>query len=247
MHEKRNFILILVVAASAVWAILSWFRFGEETTLFWPQRIGSLGLLCLSIVWLAYGMWLQDKLPDHMRETIGPVYYEADGVSFLPLLRSNRGQAELSVYYQNRFENPAQVIIHLRPPADGFIIKSGMRDVHFAFKADGGDFGVIHQPIAVPPHLQGEVLEVQLAAASYFPRSHGACWRRKSGLPCGTLPVDWGGAAFRIGVHEVSGEIELNNPITLHMSMPARVASEVAGNGGGTWRQELIAGGEKER
>ena len=37
----------------------------------------------------------------------------------------------------------------------------GMRDVHFAFTAQGGDFGVIHQPIAVPPHLQGEVIDVQ--------------------------------------------------------------------------------------
>lgn len=247
MHERRNFILILVTAASAVWAIFAWFNFGAETTLLWPQRIASLALLCISVAWLAYGMWLQDKLPDHMRDTIGAVYYEADGVSFLPLLRTHQGQAELSVYYQNRFENPAQVIIHLRPPSDGFVIKQGMRDVHFAFKTNGGDFGVIHQPIAVPPHLQGEVLEVDLAAVSYYPRSHGACWRKKGGIGCGTLPVDWGGAAFRIGVHEVSGEIELNNPVKLHMSMPPGVACEIAGNGAGVWRQELIAAGAAER
>ena len=248
MHERRNFILILVITASAVWAGFAWFKFDEQTAMLWPQRIGSLAIVALSIAWLAYGMWLQDKLPDHMAQTVGPVYYEADGVSFLPLLRSNNRQAELSVYYQNRYENPAQVIIHLRPPADGFLIREGMRDVHFAFKADGGDFGVIHQPIAVPAHLQGDVLEIQLAAASYYPRSHGACWRRKGGLPCGSLPVDWGGAAFRIGVHEVSGEIELNNPVTLHMSMPERVASELSGrNGGSVWRQELLAAGSAER
>ena len=83
--------------------------------------------------------------------------------------------------------------MHLRPPEDCFVIHPGMRDVHFAFKAGGGDFGVLHQPISVPRHLQGEVIEVQLAAASYYPRSHGARWRRGGGMPCGTLSVDWGG------------------------------------------------------
>lgn len=247
MHERRNFILILVTAASAVWAGLAWFRLGEDATLFWPQRIGSLVLLAVSMMWLIYSMWLQDKLPDHMTETIGSVYYEADGMSFLPLLRNHGNTAELSVYYQNRYENTAQLIIHLRPPADGFVIKDGMRDVHFAFKVNGGDFGVIHQPVSVPSHLQGEVLEVQLAAASYYPRSHGACWRKKAGLPCGSLPVDWGGSAFRIGVHEGSGEIELSSPVKLHFSMPKGVASEIAGgNGGSLWRQELLAAGAAE-
>lgn len=227
MHERRNFILILVAAVSAVWTAVAWLMLGEGATLLWPQRLIAPPLLLGSAAWLAYGMWLEDKLPDYMAAVVGPMYYEADGVSFLPIIRINNHQAELSVYYQNRFENPAQIIIHLRPPPDSFVIKPGMNDAHFAFKADGGDFGVIHQPIAVPGHLQGDVLEVKLAAATYYPRSHGACWRRKPGMPCGTLPVDWGGAAFRIGVHEVSGEIELQNPTTLHLSMPTEVNTQL--------------------
>jgi hypothetical protein len=72
----------------------------------------------------------------------------------------------------------------------------------------------------VPRRLRGEVVEFLLAAASYYPRGQGGRLCRGAGLPCGTLLVDWTGAAFRTGVHEVSGEIELFHPVRLHLSMP---------------------------
>lgn len=241
MHERRNFILILVLGASFIWAFVAWLMLGVDAALLWPQRIASTALVLISAAWLAYGMWIEDRLPDHLREVVGDMYYESDGVSFMPIVRTTGDQAELSVYYQNRYENPAQVIIHLRPPEDSFIIRPGMRDVHFAFRASGGDFGVIHQPIAVPEHLQGDVLDIQLAAATLYPRSQGARWRRRAGMPCGTLPVDWGGAAFRIGVHEVSGEIELFQPRTLHLSMPKNVSAEQPR--ADLWKQEQLAAG----
>ena len=57
------------------------------------------------------------------------------------------------------------------------------------------------------------------------------------------LLVDWAGSAFKTGVHEVSSEIKLINPATLHLSMPKSVRAlpevELV-----TWKQEqLIAGG----
>jgi hypothetical protein len=192
-------------------------------------------------VWLVIALFFEDKLPNHLKTMVGDLYYEADGLSFMPMVRVVNDHAELCVYYQNRFENPVQAVVHLRPPDDSFIIRPGMRDVHFAFKADGGDFGVIHQPIAVPRHLQGEVLDIKLAAASWYPRSHGSCLIRRKGMPCGTLLVDWGGAAFKTGVHEVSGEIDLKNPRSLHLCMPEQVQEHPAGSE--TWRQEQLAAG----
>jgi hypothetical protein len=89
----------------------------------------------------------------------------------------------------------------------------------------------------VPRNLQGEVIEVQLAAASFYPRSHGAKLNSEAGIPCGSLLVDWGGAAFKSGVHEVSGEIDLINPVTLHLSMPTGVREET---GQAVWKQERL-------
>jgi hypothetical protein len=245
MHETRNFILVLALVASALWAVAAWFVFDPEAVpLVMAQRVIATALVVLLGAWVFYAFKFEDKLPDRLGEMVGGMYYGADGVAFMPSVRNNNGQAELCVYYQNRFENPVQVIVHLRPPEDSFIIRPGVHDVHFAFKASGGDFGVIHQPIAVPEHLQGEVIDVQLAAASYYPRSKGARLRRQAGIQCGSLSVDWGGSAFKTGVHEVSGEIELFSPTALRLSMPTGVNAYVTGNE--SWRQERIAIGAKD-
>ena len=245
MHETRNFILVLLVLGSLVWGFLAWFHvIPPEAPLILGQRIASILIFISTGVWLVYALKVEDKIPNHMREHVGEIYYGADGLVFMPALRNNSGQAELCVYYQNRYENPVQVIVHLRPPEDSFIIRPGVRDVHFAFKAGGGDFGVIRQPVAVPEHLQGEVIEIELGAASYYPRSRGARLLKQVGLPCGSLQVDWGGSAFKSGVHEVSGEIELEHPIRLHLAMPEGVNAFATGTE--SWRQERIEAGTKD-
>ncbi len=243
MNETRNFVMVLLVLGSLIWApVVFVFEPGPEQWLL-TQKIFSALMLVSCAAWMVYALWFEDKLPDNLGKVVGEVYYEADGLSFLPMIRVNHGQAELCVYYQNRYEEPCEAIIHLRPPRDGFIVKHGATDVHFAFKADGGDFGVIHQPIAVPEHLYGEVLDVKLAAASYYPRSHGSRLRKKEGMPCGTFFVDWAGAAFKTGVHEVAGDIELNRPASLHLAMPLDVAPDLTGSE--VWRQEQLAQGVK--
>jgi hypothetical protein len=240
MHEKRNFLLMLIMIGALIWGILAWFVMDPEGGLVGAQRIASIGAFFVVTGWLVYAMKIQDKLPDHLMEVVGStMYYDVEGLSFMPIVRVREGQAELCMYYQNRFENPVQAIVHIRPLQEGFYIRPGVVDIHFAFKSGGGDFGVIHQPIAVPEHLQGDVINVHLAAAAYFPRSQGARLRKnKAGFSVGTLAVDWGGAAFKTGVHEVSGEIELLTPTTIRLPMPKAVQPFLTD--AATWRQERI-------
>ena len=147
MHETRNFILVIALVLFGVWAVIA-LIFGEGMAFVVWQRIAALVLFAGCGAWLVYALKFEDKLPNHLKETLGGIYYEVDGLSFMPIIRCNGKQAEISVYYQNRFENPAETVVHLRPPEDCFVIRPGMRDVHFTFKAAGGDFGVIHQPIS---------------------------------------------------------------------------------------------------
>jgi hypothetical protein len=238
MHEKRNFALVLIVAVALIWGGWAWLFADAGGTLTLIHRIASLLLGVSALGWLLHALWFEDKLTNYMKEFVGSVYYEVDGLSFLPQIRMYQGRPELCVFYLNRFENPVQAIVHLRPLHENFQVQPGWSDVHFAFRADGGDFGAIHQPIIVPEHLRGEVIEFQLAAASYYPRSHGAKLLKAAGVPCGTMHVDWGGAAFRAGVHEVSGEIELIRPTVMHLALPATEFDEPVT--AGTWRQERI-------
>jgi len=243
LRDRRYFTASLLLAVAVVWAVLAWALMGttlsDATGWIWFQRaVSSLAIVVLSL-WI---LWIsrQDRLPDHLAELVGPVYYEADGVCFMPTVRRREdGYAELCITYQNRHENLAHVIVHVRPPLDSFVIKAGTRDVHLAFPAPGGTCGVIRQPIVVPRRLQGEVVQVQMAAASNWPRGKGACLRRRGGMPCGALDVDWHGATFRTGVHEVSGEIEMPSTTSARLCMPSKVKHETTRTL--QWRHEHIA------
>ena len=241
MHETRNFLLILALVAAAAWAVVAWIILSPEATMLGVQRIAAPLLLLLIAGRLGYALCCEDRLDDLLAREVGAVYYEADGVSFLPTIRQHGRRAELCVYYQNRHENPAQMVVHLRLMEHGYLIRPGCTDVHLAFRVGGGDFGVVRQPIAVPRDLQGQIVHIELAAATHYPRSHGACWRRKGGLPVGNLQVDWGGAAFRTGIHEVSGEIQLTDPIIMHLTLPEGAASEATKTS--DWRQECVSVG----
>ena len=243
MHETRNLALVIALVLSLVWSIIAWFIM-RDAPLLGVQRVFAPLLAVASAGWLVYAFKFADKLDDHLKEVVGDMYYDVDGLSFMPMIRVRNDAVELCVYYQNRYENPVNAIIHLRPPEDSFVIRPGMRDVHFAFNAQGGDFGVIHQPISVPEHLRGDVVDVELAAATWYPRSHGTRLRNHEGMPCGSLHVDWGGAAFKSGVHEVSGEIDLVRPTTVHLAMPRKYPGDASPKA--TWQQERLAADEVE-
>ena len=242
MRELRNTILIIVLVLSIVWAFIVWLTQG---TLQDPgsksievQRWVSLGLFGISGVLLIYFMSVVPKAPDELRTITGGRYFETDGLCFMPLVRLNRGRAEISLYYQNHHENPCEVIVHLRPPAGTISMREGARDIHFAFLAQGRAFGVIHQPVGVDKKVQGQVIDIQLAAANRYTRGRGARIRKARGIPCGTLNVDWG-AAMRTLDHELIGEMEMVNPTTLHLAMPTGVMEEPPG--AALWTKEQIS------
>ncbi len=243
MYEKRNFIMILLLMASGGYAFYAWLFMPADTAALGFHRWFPTLLFVALAVWLYYAFRFEDKMPDYLADVVGAVYYDVDGMSFMPIVRVNNKRAELCLYYQNRFDEPSETIVHLRPPRESIIIRPGSTDVHFAFHADGGDFGVIHQPIAIPEHLQGEVIDVQLCAAVRYPRGHGVCLRdRVEGLSCGSFPVDWVGGALKAGVHEVSDEIELTDPAMLHLSLPIDVESTC--NPREVWRHEQLQPGK---
>ncbi len=142
MHEKRNFILILLVTVGLFWSAWAWFYTSGDGFTF--MRIASTLFTIIVASWLTYGMTLEDRLPDMLLDIIGSHYFEADGICLFPVIRNSEAGPELSIYYQNRFENPASVVVHLRPTGDSFEVVSGASDVHIAFRVGGGNVGIIH-------------------------------------------------------------------------------------------------------
>jgi len=203
------------------------------------HRWGSLGAIALLGAVLFWAFRFEDTVTDHLASLGGPGVHDADGLAFVPLVRvTDDGRAELRIHYQNRYEGLVEAIVHLRPPAGAGLLGDGTRDLHVAFRADGGDVGVIRQEIAVPPALRGGAIELELAAAVHYPRSRGARLLRRAGAACGTVVVDWGGTVFRTGVHR-AGAFELLDPVPITLELPdvdapRRLAPDLS------WRQERI-------
>ncbi len=242
MRELRNTVLVILLCGSIMWAFVVWMFHGTlqepGSDLVLYQRWASLALFALSGVLLIYFMTVAPKASDELKNVTGGRYFETDGVCFMPLVRLNRGRAEISLYYQNHHENPCEVVIHLRPPHGTLRVHEDSRDVHFAFQAQGGAFGVIHQPIGVHRKFQGQVINVQLAAANRYFRGRGSRIRKAKGMECGSINVDWG-AAMRSLDHEISGDVELLKPATLHLAMPTGVAEDPPG--AALWTKERIS------
>ncbi len=235
MHERRNTALTLILAGALLWAAIAWIAAAAIPQIdLWPSllghRIASILLLAGTGAGLVYGLYIQDKLPDDLRRRTLGEYFEQDGICFLPMTRvvgrDGEQRAEISLYYQNRYAGPAEIVVHIRPPAGALHSHRGARDVHFAFRCESGAFGVIHQPIAVAPHAQGQPVTVELAAAVRWLRSRGEQLRSHRGRAVGTFDVDWA-LAYRQSEHELGGEIELKNPARLHLLLPDNVATEI--------------------
>ena len=238
MHERRTAIFAAVFALTLLWAVAAWVvamavpAFEQWLPLGTRvHQFGSLGVFLVAGALLLYDLKIRDKADDKLAQLTLGHYFEQDGLCFMPLVRVRQRpdqppRAEISLYYQNRFSGVCEAVIHLRPPEGSFYSHQGARDVHFAFRCAPGAFGVIHQPVGVRPDSQGEALEVKLAAAVRWPRSRGDQVRRRKGTPVGSFDVDWA-LAYRQSRHELCGEIQLHNPVTVHLSMPQNVNHEI--------------------
>jgi hypothetical protein len=193
----------------------------------WVHRYASLGFLLVFAALLVYQFKMRDRFDDRLGDMTMGRYLRADGLCFMPLIRVVKKKdapphAEVSLYYQNRFSGVCEAVVHLRPRDSAFFSHVGATDVHFAFRAAPGAFGVVHQPVGVADEHQGEPVEAQLAAMVRWPRSRGEQLRRKRGMPVGTFDVDWA-LAYRQSRHELCGEIELHDPVVMHLTMPQNV------------------------
>jgi len=242
MREKRNAVLVLLLFVFFGWSFWAWLMAGPDTASLLAQRLGSTALFVIAGLALFWALCLEDKLPDTLGKYAGGLYYEQNGLCFIPVMRKDGEQAYIHIYFENRFENDCNAIIHLRPPPESIQHRPDAADIHFCFSVPGGGVGVIQQPVAVHPRLQGSVVDVHLAAAVNYPHSQGDKLRSNKGLPCGTFHVDWG-ETFRTGSHELSGEIELMSPVTIHLPVPRSVTNRI--RRGQQWRQEIFSRYEK--
>ncbi len=235
MHERRNMMVTIFFTAAVLWGLFAFLVVPDHFPGVWPSelfhKLASVGVALVLGSILFYAYQIEDRLDDQLGVITMGRYYERDGLCFMPLTRvrqldDGRQLAEISLYYQNRFDGTCEVVIHLRPPAGTLYSHRGSQDLHFAFQCRPGGYGVVHQPVAIMHEHQGEQIEIEMAAAIRWPRGRGDQVRSHQGLPCGTFEVDWA-LAYRQSHHELSGDIELKEPARVHMTLPTNVIDSI--------------------
>lgn len=241
MHQRRNDILVVLMIVALGWAFFAWLIAPDYAKNLWPSvashQAGSGAAVLILVAAMVYCFKIEDKMTDKLAQVTGGRYFESEGLCFMPLVRvvnqrygnKNHRIAEISLYYQSRYSGPCDAVIHLRPKVRAFCSHRGGRDVHFTFRCPPGGFGVVHQPVAVHPDLMGESVEVLVAAATNWPKTHGQKLRSHKGEPCGSFDVDWA-LAYRQSEHELNGELELHNPGVIHLAMPEGVSAVIHKN-----------------
>ncbi len=239
MRESRNAILVVIMLITGIWAAWAWLPKPPDmaASTIWTHKGIATFLFLVASFYLFWSLRFEDRLPDHLAEHTGGIYYERNGLCLMPVMRKEGDRAYLCIYYQNRYDSPVEAIVHLRPPENSIQHRPDASDIHFAFICPGGGVGLIQQPVAVHPKLQGQIVDVKLAAAVNYRHNRGQLLRSHTGLHCGTFNVDWG-INFRTGFHELSGEIELHDPATVHLPIPREVSNRITSNE--QWKQETI-------
>ncbi len=235
MHERRNLVVTLLLIASSAWGFYVWLVAPAIPSPIPPpgalfHRVVTAGVVFVLAGMLFYAYRIEEKLPDELgARTMGRMF-ERDGLCFMPMVRVAEAEggtrAEISLLFQSRYAGECEAVIHLRPEAGTMQSHAGGRDLHFAFRASEGAYGVVHQPVAVSPEAQGRAVRVEVAAAVRWIRARGEQLRSRRGMACGTFNVDWE-LAYRQSRHELGGEIELNDPASITLAMPERVASSI--------------------
>jgi len=238
MREARNATLVVLLFVAFGWAFWTWLGRGPGAEHLWLWRCTSLLVFACLAGSLVWALRFEDKLPDTLARYTGGIYYEKGGLALMPIMRKEGQQALLYLYYENRYGNACNAVVHLRPPKGAILHRPDAVDIHFAFSCPGGAVGVLQQPVAVHPRLQGQVIDVALAAAVNYPHNRGDKLRSHEGLPCGDINVDWG-INFRTGAHELSDEIELRDPATVHLAIPRDVTNRI--KAGLHWRQKALS------
>ncbi|MEO0512583.1 MAG: hypothetical protein AAF108_06765 [Planctomycetota bacterium] len=245
MHQSRNNAIVFALSAAIIYGLFAWLLAPDLTPDVPPSvtfhKYAAASLTLALAAGLVYFVFIRDKLSDDLARVSGGSYFEKDGLCFFPTTRVRRHGdklvTDLCLYYQNRYGGVCETVIHITPPSETIYSHKGATDIHFAFIAKPGGFGIIHQPVAVAREFQGRAITLKVGAAVRWPGLRGEKLRSKEGRPCGDFNIDWN-LAHRLSRHELCGEIELIAPASTTIGLPTDVVTDLKG---GMFKQEVIS------
>lgn len=194
----------------------------------WQYKVRwiSLALIVLPTVLLVWASRRKDKAPDFLRQHFG-TYFERDGFCFVVRPEVKDGVCQLSVYFQNRYENSCRASVLLSPSSFFFKSNEPIQTLTFGVECEGASFGRIYAPWPVPAGSQGKVASLDVAASVQYPQGRGQLLRYRDGLRVGAASADfWREGLVLAGA--LTGAIVISRPARMKFTLPTGVAAQLA-------------------
>lgn len=221
MGESGKAVLALLMIVGMIGTVMAWMTDGAP----WPALAGFPALAVGSLGVLLWSLMRKDKYPDLLRQRCGG-YFERDGFCFAIVPAAEEGQARLDVYFQNRFENPCQAQVVIRPSQQFFLNRRPIEMLTVEILCEGAAFGVASVPWAVPAKYQGKKQSFDIGAGVEYPAGRGAMGRYRDGLRVGKAGSrPWSGVLTLSGA--VAGIVVLHQPAKIRVQLPRGVAEDV--------------------
>jgi hypothetical protein len=210
----------LIVLSFAI--LLAW-QEAQPGQVAWTLRL-SLPPVAFAIAGILYRESRKKEVLKDMLAEISLRYFERDGLCFTFVPQVHEGICWISVFFQSRYERPCEARLVMRPEHWATLGGRPIAPIDVDVAVEGGSFGVLRFPVAVPLVVQGVVIHCDVLASVSYPSGRGKLLRLRHGLHVGEPgPVSTG--RLLLGLLRVaSGTIGVTHPARISLQMPKPVA-----------------------
>jgi len=146
---------------------------------------------------------------------LSTTYFENNGVCFNFLLDVDNGIATLNLYYQNRWSQPFC--------GSATLFHKSIKPMTVKVQGDGGTFGVVRKPFAIPDSVQGFSRSCTISAGFDFPDGKGEQIRSVGG----SLLGEQSGGIVKTSLLRILNLTTIPEAVVANYTLPKNVATEL--------------------
>ena len=222
MRTFVKYLFAAMLLGSATTALFLWI--GGDVDHFTPETnrmiwIGSTIVFVISLAGVVWAVTRRDKVPDFLAAITGN-YYQHDGFCFVVLPTVANGLLTLTMLAQNKFSERCEATLAFKPWAD----RERFLPEQVELSLPPAALVAMRIPVAVPDHLQGKSVEVEIFATARYPDGRGQLLRFREGLTVGRPPNAVKDTVIT-ALFAAIGFLYVSSPATLDIKLSTELAN----------------------
>jgi len=226
MNRSVKSLLALVILIGLGASIAGFFGYGLTGAPLWVWA--SAIVVVVTTAALLRAEFRRDLYPDLLRQH-AKQYFEQGGLCFAIAPWVLDGHFAWHILFQNRYERPCESVIHFRPTKFLPFGSPGPAEVRATVHCEGGAFGRMFVPAALPTELQGKTQRFELAARTNYLQGKGRMVRFRDGMAVGKSQLNILDTTVSV-LSILALHPHFRRPATIKVLLPTGVAPDSLGD-----------------